>query len=886
MPLSPTSVDRVDLTVEVVQADDRQGLVAVAALDDIEQDLALAVLGLGNSEHERQRRREVDRARGDLALGDAGAAGQERGPHVDVGRKVLDVRHVAVLTEEVGWRDQGSRRLGVVLIRRRGEDDEVAGSGGMGHVGGRPGPVRDVARLRLGEDAVDDLPALGLAVMRPVVGIGQGQVSRLDLERSGVGRGLRGVARVGHEVRVVGAIGQLGVPGVGGPRVRVPAVDIEVDLEGATGPARLRLGEVRGDPHVDRRRSRKCDAAVRDLRHARHRAEVEQPEVEERLARVDRQELRGEAVVRGHERGRIARDERPGERQDLVGLLVRRPDVGLARGHAAVGDAVEIDIVVRRVGGTVAELRADEAEELVLELVGRRHPDEEEVRLVLGGDVLEHRHVAGGPVQALLDVGVFARDAGLEDREVGGRRGRELLGEVLLEVAGEAGLAGPRRPGRERARDGGVEQAHARQVARQLLDLDEEAGGLAVERVRGRRRRRRRDVEDDLDVGPLALGEGADDVRRSAAARPREEDLVVVGRAVVRAVEDVGVQAVLVDRGTAVEHPKAHLLGRAERRGNVRPRAGRNDRGLGHGGLAGSRIAVRMIELEPERRDERRVVEQRLTGAADEVRRDATAREEALEVNGRAVDRRVPATGPLDLGDLEAGPLGGLGDRLRLEDVGIERRGPGGPERVAVLVERVVGRGMDPRPGAGRERVPAGARVRRSLGQEAVAGRRRPVLEEGRHRRHHSLRGVPGDDVLAHAVGSEEDGLAGRRLALAGWRGGRCRCRHQRQHQGCQDHEHDGPDADAGRHGALLLENGGHWGSGDARTAGAICGRRSTPPLEPTSALWTAHDTAGSESRHPASTPGERHVAWARRRRREKAVRWGNGAAACGDKPQ
>ena len=48
---------------------------------------------------------------------------------------------------------------------------------------------------------------------------------------------------------------------------------------------------------------------------------------------------------------------------------------------------------------------------------------------------------AGRPVEALLDVGLLARDARLEDREVGRGRGRELLGEVLGEVAGEAGLA-------------------------------------------------------------------------------------------------------------------------------------------------------------------------------------------------------------------------------------------------------------------------------------------------------------------------------------------------------------------------------------------------------------------------------------------------------------
>ena len=119
----------------------------------------------------------------------------------------------------------------------------------------------------------------------------------------------------------------------------------------------------------------------------------------------------------------------------------------------------------------------------MLELVRRRHADEQQVRLVRLDDVLEHRHVAGLPVEALLDVRLLADDAGLEDREVGGGRGRELLGEELGEVAGEARLARPRRPARDGAADRRVEEADARQVARQLLDLDEHAGGQAVERA-------------------------------------------------------------------------------------------------------------------------------------------------------------------------------------------------------------------------------------------------------------------------------------------------------------------------------------------------------------------------------------------------------------------
>ena len=92
--------------------------------------------------------------------------------------------------------------------------------------------------------------------------------------------------------------------------------------------------------------------------------------------------------------------------------------------------------------------------------------------------------MAGRPVQALLDVGVLADDAGLEDGEVGGRRGRERLGEVLGEVAREAGLAGPRRP---TSRSRGVTEVWNRRTRDRSLvsssTLTSMPGGLAVERA-------------------------------------------------------------------------------------------------------------------------------------------------------------------------------------------------------------------------------------------------------------------------------------------------------------------------------------------------------------------------------------------------------------------
>ena len=170
---------------------------------------------------------------------------------------------------------------------------------------------------------------------------------------------------------------------------------------------------------------------------------------------------------------------------------------------AVVALAVEVDVVVRRVVVAVGQLARDEAEELVLDLIGDRIADHREIRPVLVDHVLDQRVVGLLPVLTLLDVGLLAHDAGLEHGEVAGLRGREALGDEVLERAGEAALA-PAVPRRDRARDAGVEEADVREVGIQPLDLDQERAGLAVQRV-GR-------VERDLDVGPLALFEVADGV--------------------------------------------------------------------------------------------------------------------------------------------------------------------------------------------------------------------------------------------------------------------------------------------------------------------------------------------------------------------------------------
>ena len=170
----------------------------------------------------------------------------------------------------------------------------------------------------------------------------------------------------------------------------------------------------------------------------------------------------------------------------------------------------------------------------------------------------------------------------------------------------------------------------------------------------------------------------------AAVLRRREQHTVVVGAIVVGAVVDVGVEAVLVD--AEVEHAQAHLLRRAVRRRHVGPTRRRRGRGLRERRLAGE--AGRVVELQAERGDERR----RRRSGDDVVRRDAATREEAAEVDRRALDAAAAAAGPLDLGDLlarRARPTGRSsrpGARRRAEC-----RGAVG-ERLAVDVERVVGR--------------------------------------------------------------------------------------------------------------------------------------------------------------------------------------------------
>ena len=82
------------------------------------------------------------------------------------------------------------------------------------------------------------------------------------------------------------------------------------------------------------------------------------------------------------------------QRQRGVGALVGAADEVLALLDAAVGRAVDLDVVVGRVGRAVRQRRRDQAEELVLELVGHGIADQREVGLVGVEHVLDDRVVA------------------------------------------------------------------------------------------------------------------------------------------------------------------------------------------------------------------------------------------------------------------------------------------------------------------------------------------------------------------------------------------------------------------------------------------------------------------------------------------------------------
>ena len=151
--------------------DDRR--VVVAVVEDVAPHDALAVLRRRDAEQERRRRREVDAAHVvDHAALDRRAAGEERRAHVRVGCR----GPARPARSRAGRRTPSARSACRASPRRTGTAGRRTTTRSPVRVGCAmsavlSGAVRDVARLGLGEDAVDDLPALGLAVAGPVVGV-------------------------------------------------------------------------------------------------------------------------------------------------------------------------------------------------------------------------------------------------------------------------------------------------------------------------------------------------------------------------------------------------------------------------------------------------------------------------------------------------------------------------------------------------------------------------------------------------------------------------------------------------------------------------------------------------------------------------------------------
>ena len=174
-------------------------------------------------------------------------------------------------------------------------------------------------------------------------------------------------------------------------------------------------------------------------------------------------------------------------------------------------------------------------------------------------------------------------------------RGGELLGDVLGEVAGEAGLAGPRRPAGDGPGDRGVEQADLGEVPGELLDLDQEAGGQA--------RRGAPPTILTLTSAHWPLPRVADGI--VAVLGRREQDPVVVGSGRRSWSRRCRRSSPYLSTPKSSTRRRISWAGLYEAGTSVQPAAGAGA-APGNGRLPGE--PGRMVELQPERRREGRVV--------------------------------------------------------------------------------------------------------------------------------------------------------------------------------------------------------------------------------------------------------------------------------------
>jgi hypothetical protein len=262
------------------------------------------------------------------------------------------------------------------------------------HVTG-PGRVQrvaalDVGHLLLGVDGLDDLLAG------------------------------RRVGQVG--VRVDDALAHCGVVGRGYNAVGIAAANqVDIDLDGAAGPARLGLRPAR---RAGRRRS-----AVAGL------FDVLEAKVLQHERRVDGEPLRGEPVVAAHQVVGLVGQERPDVTEPGVRGVVRAGEVGGALGHPVVARAGPGHPVVVRVGVALRVGLGEQPEDLVAHLVGLVGAREQHVggRLQRAEDVLDDGRVVGlVEHDGLLVPGVLVDEVRLFGCEVAEDGGRQVVGDVLL----------------------------------------------------------------------------------------------------------------------------------------------------------------------------------------------------------------------------------------------------------------------------------------------------------------------------------------------------------------------------------------------------------------------------------------------------------------------
>jgi hypothetical protein len=383
----------------------------------------------------------------------------------------------------------------------------------------------------------------------------------------------------------------------------------------------------------------------------------------------------------------------------------------------------------------------------VAELVGDREPDHGQVGV--GLELAEHEPdhrvaVALLEVAALLNVGLLVDDVGLQRREVGRDPGRQVVGDVLLQPvlavpAGRQGRAGVRPAGGAGPGHRGEVDLEVREVGGQVDELHVEAGALTGPSPDQAVRAAQLDL---LEPAPAQGGRGLAGVL--AGGRRDQQHAVVRALAVGSGVEHVdAVDPVRVEGRAGRGDGQGRLLGRGGRvaHWDVGPAAGRLELrqlvGEAEAGRAGLLVGV---------------------GRGGE---HAPGREEGGEVHGRSGDVGLAAGDPVELGDLTAGPLGGRGDRVGLQDPGGREARPPGEV------------------GAGGQRVPANPGVGREPLGEAVTTLDPAPLQLA-HVRHDPTGREAVDQVGPHAVGREQDRCLPGRRGLSGRGAGRTRGREQR----------------------------------------------------------------------------------------------------------